>query len=92
MGFSLGTRLNMLEVLRVAIDVYNLGGMVTVGANPDLPNTYNIWPAYLRAGKVVILRIKNRHCSLFREHQTSLDLSEAKQWLESKYYTHSNLA
>ena len=87
LGFPVGKRLNMLQVLKVVRDTYNWSGLVTVGANPDLPNYYNKWPADLKAGKVVILRIKNSHCSLFQDHQSCLDLCEAKQWLVSKHYT-----
>jgi len=87
--FPIGTRLNLLEVLRVAKEAFDWSGMVTVGANPDQPHTYHVWPADLKAGKVVILRIKNGHCSLFQEQRLATDLGEAKRWLDCKYYSPS---
>ena len=84
-----GTRLSLIEVLLVAREFFKWSGMVTVGANADLPQTYHVWPDDLKAGKVVILRVKNGHCSLFWEQQSAIGLNEAKTWLALKCYSRS---
>jgi hypothetical protein len=82
---KLGTSLNFDQVAKIATDSFGLGGIVTAGYPSD--SSFLVWPRGLHSNmQVVVLIVKNNHCSLFAELARKITLSVAIRWLQANQY------